>query len=190
MSPLAYPPQRLPSFPEYFLQPIQQLFRIHRSAYGPWWFSSDSPLRFDLSFPSGTCYLAEEDLGAFVEAFQDWTGAILPAAELAARRLSKLSVPHPMKIADCTDARALAFGVTAEIHSSPDRALTQAWATAFARQGFDGVRFLVRHDPAQLRTGIALFGPAGESSWPVRSTTAITPELLMNVEQQFGIKVR
>jgi hypothetical protein len=146
-------------------------------------------LRFDLSSPRGTCYVAEEGLGAFVEAFQDWTGAILPVAELAARRLSLLSVPHPMTIADCPNARALSFGVTAEIHSSPDRALTQAWASAFARDGFDGVRFFVRHDPAQLRTGVALFGLAGEIAWPARSTMAISAELLDNVEQQFGITV-
>ena len=188
MSPLPTPPARLTDFPQYSLQPTQVLFRIHRAAYGPWWFSSDGPRRFDLSFPKGTCYLAEEEIGAFVEAFQDWTGTILPLEEVAARRIARLTVPTPMKIADCTRARALAFGVTAEIHASPDRALTQAWAAAFSRAGFDGVRFFVRHDPAQQRAGIALFGPAGEPSWPVRSSTEIGTDIITTMERQFGTR--
>lgn len=190
MSPLARPPSDLRGFPQYALLPGQVLYRIHKAVHGPWWFSSGTPLRFDLARPKGTCYLAEEALGAFVEAFQDWTGSILPSAEISVRRISKLTVPSPMRLADCTSARALAFGVTAEIHASPDRTLTQAWAAAFDRAGFDGVRFFVRHDPAQRRVGIALFGPAGEAAWPVQASEAITTELIADVERHFGIRVR
>jgi hypothetical protein len=55
----------------------------------------------------------------------------------------------------------LAFGVTAEVHTSSDRSLTQEWAAAFAAAGFDGVRSFVRHDPGQRRIGIAIFGRVG-----------------------------
>lgn len=190
MSPLFAPPARLADFPEYALLPTQSLYRIHKSVYGPWWFSSDGPLRFDLPFPMGTCYLAEEGIGAFVEAFQDWTGTIAPEEEISARRMSRLAAPRPMTIADCTNARALAFGVTAEIHASPDRRLTQVWAAALAQEGFDGIRFFVRHDPAQQRVGIAVFGAAGEVSWPIQATTSITHDFISDVERQFGIRVR
>jgi hypothetical protein len=52
------------------------------------------------------------------------------------------------------------------------------------------VRFFVRHDPAQQRVGIALFGPTGEAAWPVASTVEITVDLIIEVERQFGIRVR
>jgi hypothetical protein len=147
-------------------------------------------LRFDLAAPRGTCYLAEEAVGAFVEAFQDWSGTILPAAEVLTRRISTLFVPDAVRLADCTNPRALAFGVTAEIHSSPDRSLTQLWAVAFAEAGFAGVGFFVRHDPAQQRRGIALFGQAGEASWPIASTSVIAAQLIIDVEARFGIRVQ
>lgn len=147
-------------------------------------------MRFDLTPPNGTCYLAEEDQGAFVEVFQDWMGSILPAAEVWTRRVSTLSVPRTLRLADCTNSQALAFGVTAEIHSSPDRELTQAWGAAFALAGFDGVRFFVRHDPAQQHAGIAVFGPVGEAAWPITATNVITADLIIDVETRFGIRVR
>jgi hypothetical protein len=134
--------------------------------------------------------LAEEDLAAFVEVFQDWTGSILPRAEVSARRISRLYIPGPATLADCTSPRALAFGITAEIHSSPDRTRTRTWAAAFARAGFDGMRFFVRHDPAQRRVGIALFGPAGEAAWPVASTDEVSTDLLGRAHAIFGIQVR
>lgn len=147
-------------------------------------------MRFDLSRPHGTCYLAEEATGAFVEAFQDWAGTILPAAEVLTRRVSTVYAPGTMRLADCTDPRALGFGVTAEIHSSPDRSSTQRWATAFAEAGFAGVRFFVRHDPAQRRIGIALFGQEGEAAWPVAATSVITARLIIEINEQFGIRVQ
>lgn len=171
------------------LTPSQELFRIHQAIYGPWWFSSRSSLRFDLAFPRGTCYLAEEDLGAFVEAFQDWTGTVIPRTEIDARRIASLRVPTPFRLADCTDPRVLRFGVTAEIHSSPERALTQAWAKALDLAGFNGVRFLVRHDPAQHRGGIALFGSAGEAPWHVDGIAAVPADLIDRARTRFGIEV-
>ncbi len=190
MSPIAQPPAEVWGFPEFVLQPSQLLFRIHPSIYKPWWFSSGGTGRFHLDPPKGACYLAEEERGAFVEAFQDWMGAILPAVEVLTRRISTLSTPLPVRLADCTKPRALAFGVTGEIHASPDRTRTQAWAKAFDRAGFDGIRFLVRHDPAQQHVGVALFGAGGEVDWPITSTGFITAELMLEVEKQFGIRIR
>jgi hypothetical protein len=83
----------------------------------------------------------------------------------------------------------LRFGVTAEIHSSPERALTQAWAEALDLAGFDGVRFLVRHDPAQHQVGIGLFGAAGEAAWHVDSSEAISAGLIDRAQTHFGIEV-
>jgi RES domain len=127
-------------------------------------------------------------VGAFVEVFQGFDEAI-PIEDVRVRRISVLSVPREMHLADCTQAHARRFGVTAEIHSGTSREQTQAWARAFARDGFEGVRFFVRHDPAQRRVGVALFGPWGEATWPVLSTEDIGADLVLDVERLFGIRV-
>lgn len=79
--------------------------------------------------------------------------------------------------------------MTAAIHSSPDYAVTQAWAAALRGRGFDGVRYYCGHDPAQRQIGIALFGEAGAASHPVVETMPIGDEVIRTVERRFGIHV-
>lgn len=94
-----------------------------------------------------------------------------------------------LALADCTARRARAFGVTAALHSSDDYALAQAWAAAFARSGFDGVRYFVSHDPAQRLVGVALFGPEGAPDWPGGRPHAMGEDLIQRAERLFGIRV-
>jgi hypothetical protein len=189
VSPLGNPPEDLQEFPSYTLSTTQPLFRIHRVAHGPWWFSSGLN-RFDLSAPKGTCYLAEQEAGAFVEVFQDWVSSIVPYAEVEARLISTLTVPRSMILADCTDPASLSFGVTAEIHTIADRTRTQPWAAAFDRAGYAGIRYLIRHDPSQQHFAIALFGSGGVASWPAPPPKDISAALLTSVEDTFRIRVR
>jgi hypothetical protein len=85
---------------------------------------------------------------------------------------------------------ARAWGITAEIHSSPDYVKTQEWATAFANSGFDGICYFLRHDPAQHLTGIALFGPAGSpSGFPAGFSEPIADDLIQDIAVRFGIRV-
>ena len=177
--------------PESELPPERWVYRIHRSSRGPWWFSCNeaNPQRFDLRSPRGTCYVAEHPVGAFVEVFQDLDGGMILSADVDARRLSILAVPHPMRLADCTQARARAFDVTAEIHTTVNRDLTRDWAQAVAAEGFDGIRYFVRNDPAQHQIGIAIFGDAGEAQWPILATESIGSDLRDDVEANFGIRV-
>ena len=110
--------------------------------------------------------------------------------DIQLRRLTRIELPRALSIADCTAEHARAWGITAEIHSSPDYAKTQDWATAFARAGFDGICYFLRHDPAQRLTGIALFGPAGSpSGFPSGATEAIGTDLIQAVADRFGIQV-
>jgi hypothetical protein len=189
VSTLPAPSEDLGDFPAHRLQPDQTLFRIHQAVHGPWWFGGGGEGRFDLSRPNGTCYLAESSLGAFVEALRR-AGIIIPWATVQERRISLLHVPEPVLLADCTDSRVRRFGLTGEIHTAIDRAVTQRWADALAKAGFRGIRYLVRHDPSQREAGIALFGPRGEAQWPVVSTEMIGAELLLEVERRFGIFVQ
>jgi hypothetical protein len=101
-----------------------------------------------------------------------------------------LTEPHrELVLADCTEPRARFWGITGEIHSSPSYQETQAWAEAFARSGFDGIRYLLRHDPSQRLAGIAVFGPAGpRPEYPVGRRQPIGDELILEVENRFGIR--
>jgi hypothetical protein len=97
---------------------------------------------------SGSCYFAERPEGCLLEVCRSFT-SVIPKSELDSRRLLRFELPEDRRLADCTAERARLFGITAEIHSTPRYEETQAWADAFARAGFQGIRYLLRHDPAQ-----------------------------------------
>lgn len=180
-------PEQLLAFPAYGLQATQSLYRTHKAVFGAWFFSCSMKGRFDLASPKGTCYVAEQRLGAFMEQFRGLT--FLKRVEVDDMRISRLTVPYEMKLADCTAPLARGFGVTAEFHATPDRKVTQAWATAFEAAGFHGVRYFLRNDPASRRIGIALFGSGGPSNWIVASTRRISESLVRTATQTYGIQV-
>lgn len=115
--------------------------------------------------------------------------SIVAEVDVDARRISTVRRATSLTLADCTSRRSRAFGVTAAVHSSEDYALTQAWAAAFARQGFDGVRYLLSHDPAQRLVGLALFGPSGSPRWARGQAATIALDLIREAERSFGIRV-
>jgi hypothetical protein len=125
-------------------------------------------------------------VGCFLEVFRSWT--LIPEAELATRRLVRLDLP-PVRLADCSSGLCREFGLTGEIHSTSDYARTQAWAAAFAAAGFDGIRYLLRHDPGQHLAGTALFGPAGVADWPFHPGEPIGPGVIEEAERRFGVRV-
>jgi RES domain len=189
--PLPLPPAGLGDFPRRRLPPGFPLFRIHRARFGLWHYSNAGNGRFDLvGLPErGTCYFAEQPEGCFLEVFRSYPVAV-PEEELSARLLTRIELPRGLELADCTDSRTRVWGLTAEIHSTPAYQETQAWAEAFARLGFDGLRYFVRHDPSQQLAGIALFGPAGSpAGLPESRGGPIREEVLHEVERRFGIKV-
>lgn len=189
MSPLAAPPADLTGFPFWELALGTPLYRVHRATRSPWWFASRAESgggRFDLPAPAGTCYLAEDPLGAFVEVFRET--ALVAQRDVDRRRLSVFTVAAPIRLADCTARGARAFGVTAAIHADPAYDLPGRWAVAFAGAGFDGVRYLVSHDPSARLVGVALFGRAGPAEWPA-ATTPIPIDLCDRTATEFGIRV-
>ena len=69
--------------------------------------------------------------------------------------------------------------------------MTQAWAVALFQAGFDGIHYLLRHNPAQRSAGIALFGPAGTpDDYPTPVSEPIGRDLLQKVARRFGVRVR
>ncbi len=125
-------------------------------------------------------------MGCFLEVFRSWI--LIPEAELAARRLASLDLP-PLLLADGSSGLCRQFGLTGELHSTSDYARTQAWAAALATAGFDGIRYLLRHDPAQRSAGIALFGPVGAADWTFEPGQPIGPGGIEEAERRFGVRV-
>lgn len=181
----------LARFPRRTLRADRVVHRIHRAASDPWWFSADGSGRFDPVGVAGigACYLAEHPLGAWVEVFRK--ALLISEAEVANRAPTATTVGRPLRLADLTSRRALGFGVTASLGAEERYERSQAFAAEAASAGFDGVRYLVRHDPSQRLYGIALFGPpgAGGEGWPADRDGPIPDELIAEAGAAFGCRV-
>lgn len=185
---LSAPPDDLPELPSTKLG-TQPLWRIHAAAVTPWFFDVGPDGRFNLA-ESGTCYLAEEPVGAFVEKFGRLLrpGGVVPEPLIDMQRLSRLRPPKA-NLVDLTDPKVLGLaGLTAEIHSTSNYDLTQAWALALQEAGYDGIRYKARHDPRGQLVSIALF----RSDKPPRSTaktTTIPVDLIHEASATFAITI-
>lgn len=165
------------------------LWRIHAADVAPWFFDVGPDGRFNLA-ESGTCYLAEEPTGAFVEKFGRLLrpGGVIPESLVNAQRLSSLRPPKA-EVVDLTDPTVLGLaGLTAEIHSTTDYDLTQGWALAFQEAGYAGIRYKARHDPRGQLISIALFGASKPPKGKV-TTTAIPVDLIHEASTTFAITV-
>lgn len=184
--PLSEPPASLDGFPE--LRWASRLYRIHRRGLSPLYFSNTGQGRFDLNPPEGTLYGSASELGSFVEVFRS---TLIPTSEVEQRRLARLKTKarRPLVLADCTKAEARRFGITAAIHSTPDYALTQRWATAFRRDGFDGILYLVSHDPSAGTKGYAIFGSSSDDPLVIDADDVIEEALIVSAQDTFGVIV-
>lgn len=184
---------KLRSFPRRTLRGDAELFRIHWRERDAWWFSSDGSGRFDpVGTGFGACYLATDALGAWVEVFRD--NLLLDGAEVVARSLGRVRLGRDLRLADVTSRRALQFGVTASLGADREYADSHAFAAGAASAGFAGIRYFVRHDPAQKLYGIALFAEAGSAerdaaAWPAVEDGPIPDELVEAAQRTFGYQV-
>jgi hypothetical protein len=185
---LPAPPDDLPELPSAKLG-AEPLWRIHAADVAPWFFDAGPDGRFNLA-DSGTCYLSEEPIGAFVEKFGRLLrpGGVIPEPLVDMQRLSRLRPPKA-NVVDLTNPKVLGLaGLTAEVHTTTDYALTQSWALALRDAGYAGIRYKARHDPRGQLTSIALFG----SDKPPRSaakTTTIPVDLIHEASTTFAITV-
>lgn len=190
MSPrgLPAPPNDLPELPSAKFG-TEALWRIHAAEASPWFFDTSPNGRFNLP-DVGTCYLAEEPIGAFVEKLGRLLrpGGVIPEPLVDSQRLSRLRPPR-VNVVDLTDPKVLGLiGLTAEIHATTDYGLTQSWASALRDAGYAGIRYKARHDPRGQLVSIALFG----SDKPPRSaarTTTIPVDLIHEAAATFAITV-
>ncbi|HWH32865.1 MAG TPA: RES family NAD+ phosphorylase [Egibacteraceae bacterium] len=185
---LSHPPRSLDGFPERRLEAGARLWTVHPDDRWPWSCAADGDGRFDLEEPWGTCYLSMDPLGALIECCCRRSPEVDEDALLQAR-LSVMRLDRDLRLADVAHPRSFGYGVTAEVHSIGDYAATQAWARAFREAGFDGVHYLLRHDPSRSLRGVARFGPAGERrEWPRPDTGRFGEGLLREAAERFGIR--
>lgn len=182
-----------PRFPRITLRGDREIHRIHRSAHDPWWFSIDGTGRFDpVATSLGACYFASASVGAWVEVFRK--RMLLAEDEVRERSLYTVRLGRDLKLADVTSRRALQFGVTASLGANEEYAASQTFAVRAVADGFDGIRYLVRHDPAQKVYGYALFGRAGSGGALMRSLgsavdASIQEDLVDAARRLFGYRV-
>lgn len=179
-------PDDLLDFPVWHVHAGTVLCRVTSAGLGPWWFSSDARGRFDLAPPRGTCYLADEEVGALLEVLGPVT--VVSPAWAARLRMWHLGLPYQCSAADTTVRTARGFGVTAELASMTPYDVPQQWAAAFAAAGHQGVRYRVRHDPAGSRA-LALFGAAGERRWPRGRSQRVGERLLRRLAVDANVRV-
>lgn len=183
----------LQGFPRRTLRGDRTIHRIHSAAKGAWWFSSEGTGRFDpVGTGLGACYLAELPLGAWVEVFRK--RMLLAEVEVGERALLSVELGRDLRLADLTSRRALGFGVTATLGAGEGYDESHAFAVAAVRARFDGIRYLVRHDPAQELYGIALFARAGaptpaDPDWPQERDGPVPDDLVADASKRFGYRV-
>jgi hypothetical protein len=187
----------LDRFPRRTLRADRKIYRIHRlerlSSNTGWWFSFDGAGRFDpVGTGKGSCYFAARPLGAWVEVYR--RQMLLAEAAVLDRWLMTVQLGRDLRLADLTSRRVLGFGVTASLGADERYDASQAFAADAVGAGLDGIRYLVRHDPAQKLYGIALFGEAGEQPDNDRAEASIVDhpipdELIAEARQRFGYRV-
>jgi hypothetical protein len=168
----------------------QNLYRIHRSIHGPWFFSGSGDGRFDPLAPGrGACYLSTSKLGVWVETFR--TAMIIEEADVGSRSMVTVKLDTAYRCADLTRRQALAAGVTGAMSSGADYGPSHSLADDLQGK-LDGVLWRVRHDLEQQLVGVALFGPEGEQDpgrWPPAESHPIDPDLIRQAEDEFGYRV-
>jgi len=146
---------------------------------GCWWFSGtaegETPEgRFDLSAPRGSLYLAgtervatRERCGRFLA-----RAAPIPVTFVEGRVISAVDgALH--NLADFTHDGAADVGVTREIGTLDDYAVTSTWAAAADRDGFTGLRYFPRFTTGDGKA-FAVFGEAGAHAPEGFSITSVT----------------
>ncbi|MFJ3797668.1 RES family NAD+ phosphorylase [Streptomyces sp. NPDC090088] len=158
-------PRELADFPTAEVQ--HSLFRIHRAARDARYFGMKGVFRWDdprgANGEFGTCYLAESETGAFLETLSGFS----PLSEQLVndRRMSELQfVPGAVgRIADVTHESVVGnYGIFGDLSADGSYQLSQQWALALWKAGFNGVQYRAQHHPGFSETAVALFGPPGE----------------------------
>lgn len=194
--PLPTPPRdarALLDFPRRVFKANQPLARIHRELHETAYFSTDPHGRFNPSPEKaadfGTCCLSTLPMGAFLEVFS----RIQPITRqhIDERVLAHVYLPSDVVLADVTHPAVLGrWSLTAEINTTANYSVSQAWASSWEAAGFGGVFYAAKHDPRLVSRSIALFGKPGvQEDSLIARTEAIPPWLVREAKERFGFRI-
>lgn len=141
-----------------------------------------------LPAPRGTCYLALEPLGAFMETI----GRLrrIDRAVVARQRLSAVVLPKKVELLDLRRREIVGAGLDASISTGDDYRKPQQVAAAADAAAMHGIVYPLRHDPDAALTGIALFDVGGErGDRPVLGTARISDTLIAEASAEFALTV-
>lgn len=187
-------PALLADFPRFVLRADVRLWRLHRSDREPNWFTNAGDGRFDVAGARfGTCYLADESDGAFIEVFGR-DGGPIAESDVLRRNLAMMSVAVDLDVADVTAPEVRGrFGLTGEVSAGGPTIYptTQTWAGALHDAGFSGIRYRARHDPSLQRTSFALFGQPGldDKIFAPASTWPVPMEMVTDLASTYGFTI-
>jgi hypothetical protein len=109
------------------------------------------------------------------------------------REVQTVALGRSLRLADLTSRGALQFGVDASLGANERYEKSHAFAEQALQAGYAGIRYLLRHDPAQKLYGVSLFGPAGapdsaDPLWPCNSAS-IPDDFRADAACLFGYRV-
>ena len=185
-------PADLASFPAKTLSPDYPSSRLHPVSHDAEWFCTDRDCRFDP--PSGaafgTCYLAGNPLGAYVEKFGRLR--IVTRSLVDQQVLTKLQLRSSLRVADLTDRSIVGrWNLDAEIWAGGDYDRCHLWAAAFFDAGFAGVWYSTRHSVDGDLHALAIFGKPGldPDAFLTVTSSPIPDDVVEAAEDRFGITV-
>jgi hypothetical protein len=192
--PPADPLELAGAFPSRDLPTTYPFARIHRHDRDAEWFCHATDCRFDPPKDAGfgTCYLATQPLGAFIEKFGRFQRGGVPRSLIDAHRLAILGLPSPLRAADATDRTILGrWGLSAELWAGDDYDGAQQWAHRLHQAGFGAIWYPASHDTRGGFINVALFGKPGYApdAFVPYADELIPIELCDEAADEFGIHV-
>jgi len=144
--------------------------RLHPEEFSALYFGKGRENRFDdPESEYGVLYVAEDELGAFVETFlQNPKLTLVARDELARRTLSEIEASKELSLVDLTGKGLQHAGVTGDVSTAPHE---ESWALSRAVHEHpskpDGIRYRLKHDLGRI--GIAIFDRVAIAELRVKS---------------------
>lgn len=157
------PARSLEGFPEAMLEQGSEVYRSHAIRHGAGFYASGEGGRFNLEPPRGTLYVATDLDTAVREKVREAvvSTGVVSRRFAAAFEVATLSAPATTHAADAAHSAASRYGVTRELGTMDDYAITRAWAAAFDSFGYGGIRYGSRFTTGPANAW-AIYGTAGE----------------------------
>ncbi|MFJ9521328.1 RES family NAD+ phosphorylase [Kitasatospora sp. NPDC101801] len=173
--------------------PSTTLFRAHQLKNDPRYYCTNGLCRFDPpsgpTYNYGTCCTAEARETAVIEHIHDATEIDMDF--WAVRGISTMTPVTDHRVADLPNEQGhLGAGVLEQLQVGPERPQSQAWGAHAWHAGFQGIRHQSRRAIPHQEFCIAFFGPPGENTSKLDSTTESWGQALrLLVGQRYHVRV-